>query len=105
MNYAREGHSCATMRLNNKTFIVVLGTGSFFDESIRIEILDTSLPTNTWKIAEGIAPCRHGRLETSISATFVAKNCTTELAKFGHPLGETELTKHWQKVRPNRELG
>ena len=60
LNYAREGHSCATMRLNNKTFIVVLGTGSFFDESIRIEILDTSLPTNTWKIAEGIAPCRHG---------------------------------------------
>ena len=49
------------MRLNNKTFIVVVGTGSFFDESIRkFEILDTSLPTNTWKIAEGIAPCRHG---------------------------------------------
>ena len=42
LNYAREEHSCATMRLNNKTFIVVVGTGSFFDESIRkFEILDT----------------------------------------------------------------
>ena len=28
-----------------------------------------------------------------------AKYCTSELAKFGHPLGETELTKPWQKVR------
>ena len=29
------------------------------------------------------------------------KNCATKLAKFCHSLGETELTKHWQKVRPN----
>ena len=28
------------------------------------------------------------------------KNCATELAKFWHSLGETEMTKHWQKVRP-----
>ena len=35
----------------------------------------------------------------------IAKNCTSELAKFGHPLGETELTKHWQKVQPKREFG
>ena len=28
-----------------------------------------------------------------------------QLAKFGQPLGETELSKHWQKVQPNRELG
>ena len=28
------------------------------------------------------------------------KNCATELAKFKHSLGETEMTKHWQKVHP-----
>ena len=28
------------------------------------------------------------------------KNCATELAKFWLSLGETEMTKHWQKVRP-----
>ena len=29
------------------------------------------------------------------------KNCATKLAKFCHSLGETELSKHWQKVPPN----
>ena len=51
MNNARCLHSCATMKLNNKIFIVVLGgydgTGSEIPE-----ILDTSLPTNKWKLGK-----------------------------------------------------
>ena len=45
MNFQREGHSCATMRLDNKTFIVVVGSSG----TTNTEILDTSLPTNKWK--------------------------------------------------------
>ena len=30
----------------------------------------------------------------------ITKFATAELAKLLHSLGETELTKHWQKVRP-----
>ena len=30
----------------------------------------------------------------------IAKFATAELAKLQHSLGETEMTKHWQKVRP-----
>ena len=48
MNNIRVGCSCATMRLNNKTFIVVFGRLYFTDSEIP-EILDTSLPTNNWK--------------------------------------------------------
>ena len=48
MNYSRQGHSCATMRLNNKIFIVVFG-GCYGTSSTKLEILDTSLPTNNWK--------------------------------------------------------
>ena len=50
LNYAREEHSCATMRLNNKTFVVVFGNW-YGSRSAKTEtdILDTSLPTNNWK--------------------------------------------------------
>ena len=43
---SRYRHSCATMRLNNKVFIIVVG--GFWCKS-HTEILDTSLPTNKWK--------------------------------------------------------
>ena len=45
MNYEKQRRLCATMRLNNKTFIVVVGSYA----STKTEILDTSLPTNNWK--------------------------------------------------------
>ena len=48
MIYARDEHSCATMRLNNKTFIVVFG-GCYGPDKAKPEILDTSLPSNDWK--------------------------------------------------------
>ena len=51
MNYSRQGHSCATMRLNNKIFIVVFG-GCDGRGFMDIEILDTSLPTNNWKLGK-----------------------------------------------------
>ena len=51
MNYARCSHSCATMRLNNKTFIVVVG--GYSDTALKnMEILDTSLPTNNWQLGK-----------------------------------------------------
>ena len=46
MNNPRGWHSSATMRLNNKVFIIVVG--GFWCKS-HTEILDTSLPTNKWK--------------------------------------------------------
>ena len=46
MNKSRHRHSCATMRLNNKVFIIVVG--DYWCTS-HTEILDTSLPTNKWK--------------------------------------------------------
>ena len=46
MNTRRISHSSATMRLNNKVFIIVVG--GFLCRS-HTEILDTSLPTNKWK--------------------------------------------------------
>ena len=46
MNNPRSSHSCATMRLNNKVFIIVVGG---FGLKSHTEILDTSLPTNKWK--------------------------------------------------------
>ena len=46
MNNSRRYHSCATMRLNNKVFIIVVGD---FGQKSHTEILDTSLPTNKWK--------------------------------------------------------
>ena len=52
MNNARSKHLCATMRINNKIFIVVFGgCDGHLDGhgDIDIEILDTSLPTNNWK--------------------------------------------------------
>ena len=50
MNHARSWHSCATMKLKNKTFIVVIGgLGSYCGIT---EILDTSLPTNNWQIGK-----------------------------------------------------
>ena len=54
MNNARSKHLCATMRINNKIFIVVFG-GCWFGVGhgyIDVEILDTSLPTNNWKIGK-----------------------------------------------------
>ena len=55
MNYSRQGHSCATMRLNNKIFIVVFG--GYWDKAMvkplaKPEILDTSLPTNKWQLGK-----------------------------------------------------
>ena len=46
MNHSRDWHSCATMRLNNKVFIIVVGGWNCRSHT---EILDTSLPTNKWK--------------------------------------------------------
>ena len=46
MNKPRVGHSSATMKLNNKVFIIVVG-GLWCTS--HTEILDTSLPTNKWK--------------------------------------------------------
>ena len=46
MNNPRIYHSCATMRLNNKVFIIVVGDLMCRSHT---EILDTSLPTNKWK--------------------------------------------------------
>ena len=46
MNHSRHMHSSATMRLNNKIFIIVVGYWSCRSHT---EILDTSLPTNKWK--------------------------------------------------------
>ena len=46
MNNPRFYYSCATMRVNNKVFIVVVGG---FGQNSHTEILDTSLPTNKWK--------------------------------------------------------
>ena len=46
MNHSRLCHSCATMRLNNKVFIIVVGDRTHRSHT---EILDTSLPTNKWK--------------------------------------------------------
>ena len=46
MNNSRSRHSCATMRLNNKVFVIVVG--DLWCKS-HTEILDTSLPTNKWK--------------------------------------------------------
>ena len=46
MNKSRRYHSCATMRLNNKVFIIVVGGWNCRSHT---EILDTSLPTNKWK--------------------------------------------------------
>ena len=46
MNNSRYYHSCATMRLNNKVFIIVVGD---YWCRLHTEILDTSLPTNKWK--------------------------------------------------------
>ena len=46
MNNSRIYHSCATMRLNNKIFIIVVGG---YTCKFHTEILDTSLPTNKWK--------------------------------------------------------
>ena len=46
MNNPRNVHSCATMRLNNKIFIIVAGGWNCRSHT---EILDTSLPTNKWK--------------------------------------------------------
>ena len=46
MNKPRVGHSSATMKLNNKVFIIVVGGWS---RRSHTEILDTSLPTNKWK--------------------------------------------------------
>ena len=46
MNYTRYWHSCATMRLNNKIFLVVFGRWA------KPEILDTSSPTNKWKLGK-----------------------------------------------------
>ena len=46
MNNPRGWHSSATMRLNNKVFIIVVGG---YDCRSHTEILDTSLPTNKWK--------------------------------------------------------
>ena len=54
MNYSRQGHSCATMRLNNKIFIVVFGGGDF--GSAKTEILDTSSTTNEWKFGKQKLP-------------------------------------------------
>ena len=47
MKYARHEHSCATMRLNNKIFIVVFG-----GHSTKPEILDTSSSTNKWQFGK-----------------------------------------------------
>ena len=46
MNNRRSRHSSATMRLNNKVFIIVVGG---WNSKSHTEILDTSLPTNKWK--------------------------------------------------------
>ena len=43
MNHSRASNSCATMRLKNKVFIVVVGSND------SVEILDTSLTANNWK--------------------------------------------------------
>ena len=51
MNIARNSHLCATMRIDNKIFIVVFG-GCDGHGSVLVEILDTSLPTNNWKLGE-----------------------------------------------------
>ena len=46
MNNSRIWHSCATMRLNNKVFIIVVGGWNCRSHT---EILDTSLLTKKWK--------------------------------------------------------
>ena len=47
-----QGHASATMRLNNKVFIVVAGDtyGNPNSFGITTEILDTSLTSNIWRI-------------------------------------------------------
>ena len=47
MNHSRASHSCATMRINNKVFIIVVGSG-LLSETKTVEILDTSLPLEIW---------------------------------------------------------
>ena len=48
MNHSRARHSCATMRINNKVFIIVVGNADK-RQCRTIEILDTTLPSNNWK--------------------------------------------------------
>ena len=44
----RIDHACATMKVNNKVFIIVVGSAD--NRQCRtIEILDTTLPSNNWK--------------------------------------------------------
>ena len=44
----RIGHACTTMKVNNKVFIIVVGSAD--NRQCRtIEILDTTLPSNNWK--------------------------------------------------------
>ena len=49
MNHSRTVHSCATMKLNNKVFIVAVGGYNPSGTRTTVEILDTSLPANNWK--------------------------------------------------------
>ena len=44
----RINHACATMKINNKVFIIVIGDAPN-NHTRTIEILDTSLPSNSWK--------------------------------------------------------
>ena len=44
----RINHACATMKINNKVFIIVIGDAPN-NHTRTIEILDTSLPSNNWK--------------------------------------------------------
>ena len=48
MLQTRIGHACATMKVNNKVFIIAIGNADNW-QCRTIEILDTTLPSNNWK--------------------------------------------------------